>query len=46
MLVDPRPVRIEDFDEVGGAVAELMRELGIRRGAGGPIILGGRVCVR
>ena len=43
MLVDPRPVRIEDFDEVGGVVAELMRELGIRRGAGGPIILGGRV---
>ena len=43
MLVDPRPVRVEDFDEVGGVVAELMRELGIRRGAGGPIILGGRV---
>jgi signal transduction histidine kinase len=43
MLRDPRPVRVEDFDEVGGVVAELMRELGIRRGAGGPIILGGRV---
>jgi len=43
MLVDPRPVRVEDFDEVGGVVAELMRDLGIRRGAGGPIILGGRV---
>jgi signal transduction histidine kinase len=44
MLRTARPVRIEDFDEVGdGAVAQLMRELGIRSGAGGPIILGGRV---
>jgi signal transduction histidine kinase len=43
MLRTARPVRIEDFDEVGGVVAELMRELGIRSGAGGPIILGGRV---
>jgi signal transduction histidine kinase len=43
MLRTARPVRIEDFDEVGGAVAALMRELGIRSGAGGPIILGGRV---
>jgi signal transduction histidine kinase len=38
-----RPVRVEDFDEVGGAVAALMRELGIRSGAGGPIILRGSV---
>jgi signal transduction histidine kinase len=44
MLRTARPVRIENFDEVGdGAVAALMRELGIRSGAGGPIILGGRV---
>jgi GAF domain-containing protein len=44
MLRTARPVRIEDFDQVGdGAVAELMRELGIRAGAGGPIIIGGRV---
>jgi signal transduction histidine kinase len=43
MLCTARPVRIEDFDEVGGAVAALMRRLGIRSGAGGPIILGGRV---
>jgi signal transduction histidine kinase len=44
MLQTARPVRIEDFDEVGdGPVAELMRQLGIRSGAGGPIILGGRV---
>jgi signal transduction histidine kinase len=43
MLQCPRPVRIEDFDEVGGIVAELMRELGIRSAAGGPILLGGRL---
>ena len=43
MLRTARPVRIEDFDEVGGAVAALMRRLGIRSGAGGPIVLGGRV---
>ena len=44
MLRTARPVRIEDFDEVGdGPVATLMRDLGIRSGAGGPIILGGRV---
>jgi signal transduction histidine kinase len=43
MLRNPEPVRVEDFDQVGGVVAELMRQLGIRRGVGGPIILGGRV---
>jgi signal transduction histidine kinase len=43
MLETARPVRIEDFDEVGGVVAALMRELGIRSGVGGPIILCGRV---
>ena len=43
MLQCPRPVRIEDLDEVGGVVAELMRELGIRSAAGGPILLGGRL---
>lgn len=43
MLQTAQPVRVEDVDEVGGAVAALMRELGIRSGAGGPIILGGRV---
>ena len=43
MLCTARPVRIEDFDDVGGHVAALMRELGIRSGAGGPIILAGRV---
>ena len=43
MLQTARPVRIEDFEEVGGVVAALMRELGIRSGVGGPIIIGGRV---
>ena len=43
MLDDPRPVRIEDWDEAGGGVAALMRSLGIRSGAAGPIIIGGRV---
>ena len=43
MLRTRRPVTIEDFDVVGGAVAALMRELGIRSGVGGPIILAGEV---
>ena len=43
MLECPRPVRIEDFDEVGGAVAALMRDLAIRGAAAGPILLGGRL---
>ena len=43
MLQTRRPVTIEDFDVVGGAVAALMRELGIRSGVGGPIILAGEV---
>src|SRR4029079_14368300 len=37
------PVRIEDFDEVGGVVAALMRELGVRSAVGGPIVIGGHV---
>jgi signal transduction histidine kinase len=43
MLQTRRPVTIEDFDVVGGAVADLMRQLGIRSGVGGPIILAGEV---
>ncbi len=43
MLQAARPVRIEDFDEVGGVVAQLMRDLGIRAAAAGPIVLGGRL---
>ena len=43
MLQTAQPVRIEDFDDVGGVVAALMRQLGIRSGVGGPIVIGGRV---
>jgi signal transduction histidine kinase len=43
MLRAAAPVRIDDFDEVGGAVAALMRRLGIRSAAAGPVVLGGRV---
>ena len=43
MLQTARPVRIDDFDDVGGVVAALMRELGIRSGVGAPIVIGGRV---
>jgi hypothetical protein len=39
MLRDLRPVRIEDWDEAGGTVAALMRGLGIRAGAAGPIVI-------
>lgn len=43
MLRLAAPVRIDDFDEVGGAVAALMRRLGIRSAAAGPIVVGGGV---
>jgi signal transduction histidine kinase len=43
LLREAKPVRVEDFDEVGGAVAALMRRLGIRSAAAGPIVLGGRL---
>jgi signal transduction histidine kinase len=43
MLRVAAPVRIDDFDQVGGAVAALMRRLGIRSAAAGPIVLGGCV---
>jgi signal transduction histidine kinase len=36
-------VRLEDFDEVGGAVAAEMRSLGVRSAVAGPIVLGGRI---
>jgi signal transduction histidine kinase len=38
-----RPVRLEDYDEVGGAVAAQMREIGVRSAVAGPIVLGGRI---
>jgi signal transduction histidine kinase len=43
MLRTRQSVRMEDFDEVGGRVAALMRSLGVRSAAGGPIIIRGRV---
>jgi signal transduction histidine kinase len=44
MLRVVQPVRIEDFDAVGsGVVAGLMRTLGVRSAAAGPIIIAGRV---
>jgi signal transduction histidine kinase len=43
MLRVAAPVRIDDFDQVGGAVAALMRRLAIRSAAAGPIVLGGCV---
>jgi signal transduction histidine kinase len=36
-------VRLEDFDEVGGAVAAQMRSLGVPAAVAGPIILRGRI---
>jgi signal transduction histidine kinase len=38
-----RPVRLEDFDEAGGEVAEQMRRIGVRSGVAGPIVFGGRI---
>ena len=38
-----RPVRLEDYDEVGGHVAEQMRAIGVRSAVAGPIVLGGRI---
>ena len=38
-----QPSRVEDFDQVGGAVAEAMRNLGLRSGVAGPVIVGGRI---
>jgi signal transduction histidine kinase len=38
-----RPVRLEDFDEVGGEVAEQMRRIGVRSAVAGPIVLGGGI---
>jgi signal transduction histidine kinase len=38
-----RPVRLEDFDEVGGAVAAQMRRIGVRSAVAGPIVVGGRI---
>jgi signal transduction histidine kinase/rhodanese-related sulfurtransferase len=43
ILETGRPSRVEDFNEVGGAVAASMRSLGLRSGVAGPVIVGGRI---
>jgi signal transduction histidine kinase len=36
-------IRLEDFDDVGGAVAAEMRRLGVPSAVAGPVVLGGRI---
>jgi GAF domain-containing protein len=43
IMLTGRPVRIEDFDEVGEGVAAQMRQIGVRAGVAGPVVLGGRI---
>jgi signal transduction histidine kinase len=43
LVTTGRPVRLEDYDEVGGHVAEQMRAIGVRSAVAGPIVLGGRI---
>jgi signal transduction histidine kinase len=43
LVATGRPVRLEDYDEVGGHVAEQMRAIGVRSAVAGPIVLGGRI---
>jgi signal transduction histidine kinase len=43
ILVTGRPSRVEDFDDVGGAVAAEMRSLGLRSGVAGPVVVAGRI---
>jgi GAF domain-containing protein len=38
-----RPARVDDFTRVGGPIGALLREEGARSGAGGPILVDGRV---
>ena len=38
-----RPSRVDDFDEVGGAVAASLRGLGLRSGVAGPVVVDGRI---
>jgi signal transduction histidine kinase len=38
-----RPARVEDYADVPGSVAAQARESGLTRGAGAPIVVGGRV---
>ena len=43
ILKTGQPSRVEDFDDVGGAVAEAMRSLGLRSGVAGPVVVDGRI---
>jgi signal transduction histidine kinase len=38
-----QPVRIDDYDDAGGPVAEKARSMGIRAAAGTPVLVGGRL---
>ena len=38
-----QPVRIDDYDDAGGPVAEKARSMGVRAAAGTPVLVGGRV---
>jgi signal transduction histidine kinase len=38
-----RPVRIDEYSDAGGLVADYARSMGIRAAAGAPILVGGRV---
>jgi signal transduction histidine kinase len=38
-----QPVRIDDYDNAGGPVAEKARSMGIRAAAGSPVLVGGRL---
>jgi signal transduction histidine kinase len=43
ILETGRPSRVDNFDDVGGAVAKSMRSLGLRSGVAGPVIVDGRI---
>jgi signal transduction histidine kinase len=43
ILKTGQPSRVEDFDDVGGHVAASMRNLGLRSGVAGPVIVDGRI---
>jgi signal transduction histidine kinase len=43
IIATGRPSRVEDFEQVGGAVAAAMRRLGLRSGVAGPVVVDGRI---
>jgi signal transduction histidine kinase len=38
-----RPARLDDYEEVGGPVGEILRQQGARHGVGGPIVVDGQL---